>query len=261
VSAYRDDGPGVAARLADMRAAWAMQDAPARDAILAFAARGGRIGAGLAATAVQGVLLVLLALVTLVPGVPLVRPSLFSSSLALFAAYIALKLLGRWLGERRARRHALRLVGGEGAPGEPLRAIAYLEQQRRETVLAAPARRLEPASVFLHMLSGHLFAFQLSVCAILGLGEHDSRGGSMLLALLALLVLHLVAAAAVLFGLARRAPWPLLAILLPLGAAATVYALANPPVLGIALVFQAILLVVRGWRVHGLVVSERRWLC
>ena len=261
MSAYRDDGPGVAARLADLRAAWAVAEAPGPDAIQAFAARGARLGAGIAAAAVQGTLLVFLTVLTLVPELPLARPPLLGTGLALFGAYVAIKLLGFAVGRRWARAHALRLVGGDGAPAEPLRAIAWFEQHPRRAVLRAPAQRLEPASAFLYLLSGHLFAFQLSVCALLALGETASRSGGMLLGLLALLVLHLAAATAVLVGVARRAPRSRLAFFLPLGAAAVVYALSHPPVLGIALVFQALLLVIRAWRLHGQVVSERRWLC
>ena len=153
MSVYREDDSGLAARLADRRAAWAASaaqvSAEAQGAIVARSGRvwAGRVGAVLAALMIVGICASLL-----YPPAPYVSPPSHGHvddgralllmvavpffSVLLFVGVVAAKLGGSMYGEHLARRRIVTLLAGDTSAMDPVRALAYLTEETPRRALA-----------------------------------------------------------------------------------------------------------------------------
>jgi hypothetical protein len=283
MSVYRDDPSGLAARLADLRAVWqasaAEASAVAQSAIVRRASRlwAARVGVAIVA------LLVASLVVSLATGWPAaqVRPLVhghvddngpammlmvalpFFSVLAMLGIAVA-KHLGGICGEHVAKRRLRTLLAGDTSAMEPARALAYLTEETPGRVLLEEGRRLERASILLHLATSPWATFML-VFMFLARFVGDARGIWLQFGIfMAAVWLVQVAAGAVLLTLLHRPrAWPSWKrdLVIILAVVALVAAIVEMPATGWFLLVHVITL---GFRAHWLrrdVLLERAALC
>jgi hypothetical protein len=193
VSVYRDDASGLAARLADLRAAWVAKAADVPEAAQdAFVARMRRLWAGRVGVASVAVMVAAIVVsICLNPDALLPMPErghhdlglhaasmmvgLVLLSLLVMAGLVVAKLFGYVFGDQVAKRRLRRLLAGETQEMDPVRALAFLAEETPRRVLLEEAQRLERATVLGHVASAPWPTFMLVfmfLARILG----DARG-------------------------------------------------------------------------------------
>lgn len=180
MSAYREDASGLAARLADLRAAWIANAADVPPAAQdAFVSRMRRLWA--ARVGVASVVLMACAIVVSIAWNPeALQPAparghhdfgdgqaallagIVVASLLLMIALVAAKLGGYAVGEHLAKRRLRTLLAGDTGTMEPLRALAFLAEETPRRVLLEEAQRLERATVLMHVASAPWPTFMLA---------------------------------------------------------------------------------------------------
>lgn len=282
MSVYRDDASGLAARLADLRAAWAANAAEVPAAAQeAFVARSRRLWA-----ARVGVAMVLLMIGSIVvslvtrpaPYVPvgaahahdlgedsplmLIGSAFFS--LMLMAAVVVAKFLGYVYGEHAAKLRLRTLLAGDTGAMDPVRALAYLTEETPRRLLAAEAQRLERASVLAHLASAPWPTFMLA-CSFL-IRFFGDPPGVWLDGIPFMGILWLVqggACALTLSTLRGSGGWPTWArdLCVTLSIVALIAAFIGMPATGYFLLVHVITLGFRAVWVRGDVLRERAALC
>ena len=159
------------------------------------------------------------------------------------------------MGRAQARTHAHALATGAGVPVDPMRAVAYLEAVTPVDAVAREGRRLERASITLHMTSGNWFAFQLSVMVAFATSDIE------LLAIVAgTMLLHACVIVIVLRLFRLGANEATFAAITVIACGCVALALTVPGLLFLV-GLQAVLLAVRAWLLSHAVTQERIWLC
>jgi hypothetical protein len=247
---YRDESSGLGARLADARERWQRVSLLTFDIQDGIGIRGARIGGGVGA--LLGLFVLLVSAGWMVDHATIWVP---------IGAFVLAKIAGKVLGRRMAERRAGELLAGAGAPADPMRAIAYFEEQTPKSVIARAAEQMETTSVVLHLLSGWWFALQ-----VLFVGLFLGDGGKAELAFSAyvggLLLLHATAVAGTLAWVARGRDARRQAVLIAaLAFAGTVACVVASEFGLLPLAIQLALLGIRAYLLQGAVLRERIRLC